>query len=239
MNDPRFRQANWLPLAGCAGVLIAVSLMCLLPIFLVEVMTNALARLHISEGGAALAVVGIFVGSLFNIPLYRTDKPDQELLYADETPGMLRWPPGIGSARQGLSIAINVGGGVIPIVLAGWQIRFLAESSSQTLMALAVVATLNILVCYRTAVPVRGVGIMMPGFLSPLVAVLGTWILLSADSPDRVPVAFVAGVMGPLVGADLLHLKDLGKISRGTLSIGGAGTFDGIVLSGVLAAMLA
>ena len=57
-------------------------------------------------------------------------------------------------------------------------------------------------------------------------------------SPERAPVAFVAGVLGPLVGADLLHLKDIGRISTGLLSIGGAGTFDGIVLSGLLAAIL-
>jgi len=239
MNAPQWRPANWLPLAGCAGVLLALSLMCLLPIFLIDIMTKALSRLHISEGGAALAVFGIFLGSLFNIPLYRVDRPQQELLYADETPSMLRWPPGIGGANQGLSVAINVGGGVIPIVLALWQIRYLVESQPQSLIALAVVAAVNIFVCYRVAVPVAGVGIMMPGFLSPLIAVLGTWLMLSTDSPDRVPVAFVAGVSGPLIGADLLHLKDVSKISRGVLSIGGAGTFDGIVLSGVLAALLA
>jgi uncharacterized membrane protein len=240
MNDPRFRQLNWLPWAGCAAVLLAVSLMCMLPIFLVEIMTSALARLHLSEGAAALAVVGIFLGSLFNIPLYHLDRPEQELLDADETPGnMLRWPPGVGAARQGISVAINVGGGVIPTALALWQIRYLANSQPQALTALAVVAALNIFVCYRASIPVRGIGIMMPGFLSPLVAVLGTWLILPAESPDRVPVAFVAGVLGPLVGADLLHLKDIGKIARGTLSIGGAGTFDGIVLSGVLAALLA
>ena len=53
------------------------------------------------------------------------------------------------------------------------------------------------------------------------------------------PVAFVAGVLGPLVGADLMLLKDITRVSAGMLSIGGAGTFDGIVLSGMLAALLA
>lgn len=53
--------------------------------------------------------------------------------------------------------------------------------------------------------------------------------------PDHAPpIAFVAGVLGPLIGADLLHLRDIEKIATG-----GAGTFDGIVLSGILAAYLA
>ncbi len=37
---------------------------------------------------------------------------------------------------------------------------------------------------------------------------------------------------------DLLHLRDLGRRGAGLMSIGGAGTFDGIVISGFLAAML-
>jgi uncharacterized membrane protein len=41
-----------------------------------------------------------------------------------------------------------------------------------------------------------------------------------------------------LIGADLLHLKDITRVSVGMLSIGGAGTFDGIVLSAVLATVL-
>ncbi len=55
----------------------------------------------------------------------------------------------------------------------------------------------------------------------------------------RAPVAFVAGVFGPLVGADLLHFREVMKMAAPMTSIGGAGTFDGIVLSGLVAAFLA
>ena len=48
-----------------------------------------------------------------------------------------------------------------------------------------------------------------------------------------------AGVLGPLIGADLLHLREIEKIATGVASIGGAGTFDGIILSGIMAAYLA
>ncbi|MCF8024780.1 MAG: DUF1614 domain-containing protein [Desulfobacteraceae bacterium] len=56
---------------------------------------------------------------------------------------------------------------------------------------------------------------------------------------DTSSCAFCAGVLGPLIGADLLHLKEIGKLNTGVASIGGAGTFDGIVLSGLLATLLA
>ena len=61
--------------------------------------------------------------------------------------------------------------------------------------------------------------------------------MLAPDS--AAPLAFVAGVMGPLIGADLLHLKDIEKVGAGMVSIGGAGTFDGIVMSAIVAAYLA
>jgi uncharacterized membrane protein len=52
-------------------------------------------------------------------------------------------------------------------------------------------------------------------------------------------IAFSSGVLGTLIGADLLHLNDIRKITTGVASIGGAGTFDGIVLSGFIATLLA
>ncbi|MCS4031868.1 putative membrane protein [Salinibacter ruber] len=52
------------------------------------------------------------------------------------------------------------------------------------------------------------------------------------------PIAFAAGVLGPLIGADLLHLDDIAQLGAGMASIGGAGTFDGVVLSGLVATLL-
>ncbi|MDR4462388.1 MAG: DUF1614 domain-containing protein [Nitrospirales bacterium] len=72
----------------------------------------------------------------------------------------------------------------------------------------------------------------MPALVPPLTALL--------LAPDEAPsVAFVAGVFGPLLGADILHIREIPRIATGMASIGGAGTFDGIVFSGILAAYLA
>ncbi len=81
----------------------------------------------------------------------------------------------------------------------------------------------------------------MPAFLPAMIALSVTWIGLGADefARYRAPVAFVIGITGPLIGADLLHWKDFKSVAAGTVSIGGAGTWDGIVLSGLLAALLA
>jgi uncharacterized membrane protein len=76
----------------------------------------------------------------------------------------------------------------------------------------------------------------MPALMSPLVAAALALLLAPGAAPL---LAFVIGVMGPLIGADLLHLREVEAAQTGIASIGGAGTFDGIVLSGIIAAHLA
>jgi uncharacterized membrane protein len=48
-------------------------------------------------------------------------------------------------------------------------------------------------------------------------------------SVDRRSRFLAGGVVGPLVGAELPHLKDLQGITTGKASIGGAVTFDSII----------
>jgi uncharacterized membrane protein len=76
--------------------------------------------------------------------------------------------------------------------------------------------------------------------MRPIVpAALAALCAISFDRELAPPIAFTAGVLGPLIGADLLHLRDLQSPGAGVSSIGGAGTFDGIVLSGMVATLLA
>jgi uncharacterized membrane protein len=230
-----------LPMLGCFGMLLVLLFLCLMPLLLVDVMRAALARLHLDPATATLAVVGIFLGGLINLPVYRIERHEEQVLEMMGVFGVWGWTPRLQRVRRDTVIAVNVGGCLIPCGLAAWQILHLADTGGWPLTALVIAAGANILACYLVAQPVSGIGIMMPGFASPAVAVGMSWLLLMGEAydPVRAPVAFVAGVLGPVVGADLLHLKDITKVSVGMLSIGGAGTFDGIVLSGILAALLA
>ena len=53
------------------------------------------------------------------------------------------------------------------------------------------------------------------------------------------PLAYVSGSLGTLIGADLLNLDKLHGLGAPIASIGGAGTFDGIFVTGILAVLLA
>jgi len=72
--------------------------------------------------------------------------------------------------------------------------------------------------------------------LPPLLAATAALLLAGAAAP---PVAYVPGVLGTLIGADLLNLHRIRRMGAPVVSIGGAGTFDGILLSGVIAVLIA
>jgi uncharacterized membrane protein len=225
---------------GCMSMLLLI-LLCLMPFFVFDTMRAALEKLYLSPTIALVTVLGIFIGGLINIAIYRIPKEEVQLVETAAVFGFWGWTPRVHRYRRDSIVAINVGGCVIPLAVTAWEVLLIVGVGGWPLRTLAIAAGVNVLVCYLVARPVRGVGIMMPGFISPVVAVGLTWLLLASPAydPIRAPVAFVAGVLGPLIGADLFHLKDISRVSAGILSIGGAGTFDGIVLSGILAALLA
>jgi uncharacterized membrane protein len=51
--------------------------------------------------------------------------------------------------------------------------------------------------------------------------------------------AYISGSLGTLIGADLLNLNNIQGLGAPVASIGGAGTFDGIFVTGILAVLLA
>ena len=128
-------------------------------------------------------------------------------------------------------IAVNVGGAVIPTILS---LYLLVKHGmyGRNLVAVAIVTA----VVHWMATPVRGVWIAVPTFIPPLVAA-STALLLSRKSAPAM--AYIAGSMGTLIGADLLNLGKIQGLGAPIASIGGAGTFDGIFLTGILAVLLA
>jgi uncharacterized membrane protein len=83
--------------------------------------------------------------------------------------------------------------------------------------------------------PIPGIGIGMPMLVAPLSAVLAAiWL----GGEYRAALAYISGSLGVLIGADLLRLPSLRKMNAPIASIGGAGTFDGIFVTGLVAVLL-
>ncbi len=133
--------------------------------------------------------------------------------------------------RDRTILAINVGGCIIPVALS---VYLLLNNPIffRSAMAVAIVAA----VTHMVARPVAGLGIAMPVFLPPILAALTAVFL---DREHAAPIAYVAGSVGTLLGADVFNLHRLQELGAPVVSIGGAGTSDGIFLTGIIAVLLA
>jgi uncharacterized membrane protein len=223
-------QSHYLPLTPAFFSLL-VGLLVLLVIFIqLRVLRYAYLRLGVSSAVALMLLVGSLLGAYFNIPVAAL--PEQRVLSGQivdfygmryVVPVVAQWP--------GTIIAVNVGGAVIPTIMSLYLLlRY--DVWLQGAIATAVVAA----VCYALSNPVPGVGIAIPIFV-PVVATAIVAFLLSREHAARL--AYIAGSLGTLIGADLLNLGRIRGLGAPIASIGGAGTFDGIFLTGILAVLLA
>jgi len=91
----------------------------------------------------------------------------------------------------------------------------------------------------RSSRLIEGLGIATPMFGPPLATVFAV-VVLSLFRVMWCPsqVAYVGGTLGALVGADLLNLGRIRELGAPVVSIGGAGTFDGVYLTGVFSVVL-
>ncbi|MDH3503385.1 MAG: DUF1614 domain-containing protein [Nitrospirota bacterium] len=221
---------------GCLPIFLFLLLLFLLPLVFVQFMGLALAKLRLDPYVAMIVIMGIFLGSVVNIPITRMVRQEDVIAHPYPLFGFLDIWPHLQRSRRETILAVNLGGCVIPTLVAVYEIFQLLGDSWSYLFPLGLAVAINTVVCYRLAKPVEGIGIAMPAFVPPMVAALTALLL----APDEAPsVAFVGGVFGPLLGADIFHIREVPRIATGMASIGGAGTFDGIVLSGILAAYLA
>jgi uncharacterized membrane protein len=214
---------------GVATLFFAI-LLGLLILVQIGLLGRVYAALGLDPGVATLVLFGSLIGSYINLPLVRL--PEQRVVSREVVeifgvpflaPVTVDWP--------GTILAINVGGAVIPIMLS-FYLLLRYDLSWLGAAATAIVA----FVVHRMATPIPGVGISVPTFAPPLLAA-GVALVLSRRL--AAPIAYIGGSLGVLVGADLLNLGRLRSLGAPVASIGGAGTFDGIFLTGVIAVLLA
>jgi uncharacterized membrane protein len=128
-------------------------------------------------------------------------------------------------------LAVNVGGAIIPVCLSLYLLfkhRLFLLGALGTLLVAAV--------CHYLAQPVPGFGIALPIF----VPIIATAVIAIALSRRRAaPLAYISGSLGTLIGADLLNLGAVQSLGAPVASIGGAGTFDGIFVTGLMAVLWA
>jgi len=214
--------------------LLATILGIIVTLLFLDIVGAAFKRLFhsLSIAGIILLFVTCLLGSLVNIPLktLRTRIPIMRSGYVTVL-GFTYPIPTIVMRSYETLLVVNLGGAIIPTLAS----LYLLVRTPQVLLN-ALMATILVTIVVKTfARPVRGVGITVPGFIPPLAAVL-LGIFLGGTYGHVV--AYISGTLGTLIGADLLNLNVIPELGAPVASIGGAGTFDGVFLSGIIAVIL-
>jgi uncharacterized membrane protein len=221
---------HYFPLAWPFVILLAGLLGALFGLVAFRVLHFFSGSMGVGANTMFLLLVLSLLGSYVNIPVGYL--PEREVTTAAQVnffgvtyivPVMRQWPATV--------IAVNLGGAVIPVLLSAYLV-IKNRLYGSGLLAVALVAG----VCHLLAYPVRGLGIAEPIFVPPLVTAVAA---LALSRRHAAPLAYVSGSLGTLIGADLLNLGKVQGLGAPIASIGGAGTFDGIFVTGLLAVLYA
>ncbi|MBP1911200.1 DUF1614 domain-containing protein [Thermococcus stetteri] len=197
----------------------------------------AFQRLGLPPGVALTMFVFALVGSFINIPIAE-ERAYEPVIKLREVRffGFFYPVPYFEVEERRMIISINVGGALVPLSIVLYELIRITMLGQYGLLFNTLLAVLiAALICNAVSIPVRGVGIAMPSIVPPLVAVLLGW-LLGDGNPTLV--AYISGTLGALLGADIMNWRKLKYLGAPMVSIGGAGTFDGVFLAGVIAVLL-
>jgi len=223
-------QVHYLPVTPDLFAVLAGALVILIILVQLRILRYAYMRLGVSSGAALLLLGGSLLGSYFNIPVaeipgasVRTSQVIRYFGMRYVVPLVTQWPDTI--------VAVNIGGAVIPTLMSIYLLlRYQLWLSG--FLATAIVTV----VIHSIATPVPELGIAVPVMAPVLTTAVVSFILSRPYAP---PLAYISGSLGTLMGADLLNLDKIAGLGAPVASIGGAGTFDGIFLTGILAVLLA
>jgi len=223
-------QVHYLPLTPALFSILVFVFIGLIILIQLRILRYAYMRLGVGPGTALFLLFGSLIGSYFNIPI--TVLPGHPVTSGEVVDFFgMRYVVPLVTSWPGTVLAVNVGGAVIPTLMS----TYLVLRYQLWVKATIAVVTIAVII-HAMATPVHGVGIAVPVF-APVVVTAILAFLLSREY--AAPLAYVGGSMGTLIGADLMNLDKISNLGAPVASIGGAGTFDGIFLTGILAVLLA
>ena len=184
------------------------------------------------------------VGSYVNIPVTTVEAEVPIYTYREVRFFWVTWRvPKVEMGVRKTVVTLNVGGAIVPMLISAYLLLVgipacapdAVASYTYLLVVLAVVAYTT----YRSSRIVAGLGIATPMLGPPLTTAL-TILVIDIISPLSCPtqIAYVGGTLGALIGADLMNLGRLPEVGAPMASIGGAGTFDGIYLTGIMSVLV-
>ena len=211
-------------------LLFVIALAILLAIVHVGLISISFSKLGLTRESAFIFLFFSLFGSLVNIPLFTVKAKAGIERRAHYVPAYLQ--PYLKHLSGRTLIAVNLGGCLLPLIFSVYLFMSQPLQLKEVVTGIALVTV----ICYVTSFPVKGIGIGMPMLVAPIFAAI---IAIMINSDSSAPLAYISGTMGVLIGADLLNFRHVSQMGAMIASIGGAGTFDGIFMTGILAVLLA
>lgn len=206
---------------------------------------GAFAKLGLTPAQGFLLFVLTFLGRALDIPLRRTSRLVRQFGVTAVGPFFYVSPFSRPAKPEVLlaelaeqTVALNVGGCLVPLFLSGYLLSrqhwFLAQSPWLWL-CLALVAAAS----FAAVRVVPHFGLRLPLWVPPFATIVTAALFAPVELAPTV--AYTAGSLGALLGGNVLPLLDprtRDRLDAPLISIGGAGTFGGVFLAGILSVLL-
>lgn len=240
----RRRRLVFRPISVLYFMVLLLGLMIIMPLvvlFFRDLLIQGLMLPPEIVGG--LLLISLF-GSFVNVPVAEMRSQAPMFTYREVAFFGVTWHvPRLEMGTRKTLVALNVGGALVPLLISVYILAYAIphgdpdplSAYGKVLLVLAIVT----LAVNRTSRIVKGLGIATPALVPPTVTVLTTLLVYRVggiSSPTLI--AYAGGTLGVLVGADLLNIRHLPKLGATVVSIGGAGTFDGIYTTGIASVLL-
>ncbi len=238
------RRLVFRPISALYYAILFFFLLTLLPYFALFFRGILIRGLGLPPEAVGSFLLLSLVGSFFNVPLTEVRSIAPIYTVREVSFFGVTWRlPRVEMGVKRTLVTMNVGGALVPLLvslyLLGWSIPRCSPDPLLTYLKVSVVLAVVTLVVYRSSRLIKGLGVATPAFIPPVTVALVT-LIVHWLSPLSCPtqIAYVGGTLGTLIGADLLNLHRISSLGVPMVSIGGAGTFDGVYTTGLVSVVL-
>jgi uncharacterized membrane protein len=235
---PYNRRLIYNPFSNLMTTFIIIILVIVFILIFIGLVGAAFSRIGFSAREVIILFLATLAGSFINIPIATLESHEPVMTGAFvRVYGVTYRIPAIREESKKTVVAVNLGGALIPTAVSIYLLFEFPYIIPFAALGIVIVSSIS----HVVSKPVKGVGIVSPALVSPLTAALFS-IVMSIEfltASETFAVAYVCGVLGTLIGADISNIGKIKKIGAPIASIGGAGTFDGVFLSGIIAVLLA
>jgi len=243
MYNPQFHFTGGI----FAALLFLVALFFLFIFLPVSIVAEAFSKLGLTPAQGGLMFIAILVGRSVDLPVFTSDrlvvvqKPRAMSFSMDEHGRPYIEEEASNEVRK-QTFSVNVGGVIMPLLLS---ITFLVmlHLDGKADGVYGWIAFAMVMVaggCYAITRADPFTGLRVPLLMPALMTFLSVYFFVPQEL--RPVAAYVAGTMGTIMGGNLVPLltpRVRNSVGTPNVSIGGAGTFGGVFVAGILAVLLA